>query len=181
MTELINAGELANILGVSRQAVQKAQRTGRLSAIGGKFDPTVAKIQWETNRRRRPARPKEPAGEAAQVRNGGQSPSGEGSGYWVSKTRRETAEASKSELELAKMAGTLVLRAEIDRTLFGAARVMRDQMLALAPRLAATLAPISDPAVIERRIDAEIRVALAAFAQQVRAGGLLDVNFGQPG
>ncbi len=86
-----------------------------------------------------------------------------------------------AELELSKLAGTLVLREEVDRMLFGAARVMRDQMLAIAPRLAATLAPISDPAVIELRIGDEIRVALTAFAQQVRAGGLLDVSDGQPG
>lgn len=181
MPELISAEALAPLLGVSPQAVRKAHSAGRLSAIGGKFDPVVARIQWETNRRRRPSQPKAPAGDAAKAGDRAQSPSGEGSGYWQSKTRRETAEASIAELELAKLAGTLVLRDEVDRMLFGAARVMRDQMLAIAPRLAATLAPINDPAVIELRIGDEIRVALAAFAQQVRAGGLLDVSDGQPG
>ncbi len=181
MPELINAKALAHMLGVSRQAVDKAHATGRLSSTGGKFDPTVAKIQWETNRRRRPARPKDPAGGAAKIDAAGQSPSGEGSGYWVSKTRRETAEATIAELKLAELAGTLVLREEVDRMLFGAARVMRDQMLAIAPRLAATLAPISDASVIELRIGDEIRVALAAFAQQLRAGGLVDVNYGPTG
>lgn len=188
MPELISAEALAPMLGVSPQAVRKAHAAGRLSSINGKFDPEVAKIQWDRNRKRRPARPGAPrpdAGEqaAAPADGAGASASGEGSDYWSSKTRRETAEAAIAELKLAELAGTLVLRDEVNRTLFVAARVMRDQMLAIAPRLAASLGPVTDPKLIELRIADEVRVALRAFAQQLRAGGLPDVDEGdgQPG
>lgn len=188
MPELISAEALAPMLGVSPQAVRKAHAAGRLSSINGKFDPEVAKIQWDRNRKRRPARPGAPrpdAGEqpAAPADGAGGSASGEGSDYWASKTRRETAEAAIAELKLAELAGTLVLRDQVNRTLFVAARVMRDQMLAIAPRLGASLGPVTDPKLIELRIADEVRVALRAFAQQLRAGGLPDVDAsdGQPG
>lgn len=83
-----------------------------------------------------------------------------------------------AELKLAELSKSLVQRAAVDRVLFGAARVMRDQMLALAPRLAATVAPLSDPKTIELKIADEVRVALRAFAQQLRAGGMVDVSDG---
>lgn len=182
MPELLSAEALAPLLGVSPQAVRKAHKMGRLSSINGKFDPAVAKIQWETNRRRRVARPGAgaPVAEQRPPADGG-SGSGEGSDYWASKTRRETAEATMAELKLAELAGTLVLRDQVNRTIFGASRVMRDQLLAMAPRLAATLAPITDAKTIEQRIDDEIRVALRAFAQQLRAGGFPEGADGQPG
>ncbi len=175
MPELVSAEAIAAMLGVSGQAVRKAHAAGRLSSINGKFDPAVARIQWEANRKRRPARPgaSEPSAEPPAT-GSGKSPSGDGSDYWTAKTRRETAEASTAELKLAELAGTLVQRAQVDRMLFGAARTMRDQMLALPPRLAATLAPMSDPKAIELRIADEVRVALRAFAQQLRAGGFGD-------
>lgn len=179
MPELLSAEAIGAMLGVSGQAVRKAHAAGRLSSINGKFDPAVARIQWEANRRRRPARPgaaqpQTAEGEGAHTA----SPSGEGSDYWSAKTKREAAEAAMAELKLAELSKSLVQRAAIDRVLFGAARVMRDQMLALAPRLAATVAPLSDPKTIELKIADEVRVALRAFAQQLRAGGMVDVSDG---
>lgn len=180
--QLVTSQVLAKEFGVSRQAVEKAAKAGRLTVFdGGLFDIAVARVQWDRNRKRRPARPGAPrpdAGEqpAAPADGVGGSASGEGSDYWASKTRRETAEAAIAELKLAELAGTLVLRDQVNRTLFVAARVMRDQMLAIAPRLAASLGPVTDPKLIELRIADEVRVALRAFAQQVRAGGLPDVD-----
>lgn len=185
--QLVTSQVLAKEFGVSRQAVEKAAKAGRLTVFdGGLFDIAVARVQWDANRRRRRARPgaKRPdAVEQTAADGAGGSVSGEGSDYWTSKTRRETAEAAIAELKLAELAGTLVLRDEVNRTLFVAARVMRDQMLAIAPRLAASLGPVTDPKLIELRIADEVRVALRAFAQQLRAGGLPDVDEGdgQPG
>ena len=51
---------------------------------------------------------------------------------------------------------------------------MRDQMQAIAPRLAAPLAALADPKAIELRIGEEIRVALQAFARVLRDGGFED-------
>lgn len=173
MPELISAEALAKQLGVTGQAVRKAHAAGRLTSFDGKFDPAVARIQWEANRKRRradaPTRPAEGAGEQTASAS---SPSGGGSEYWASKTRRETAEASIAEMKLAELAGRLVLRAEVERVVFTAARVLRDQLLSIPPRLGATLAPITDQRQIEEKIAAELRVGLRAFAQQLRGIGL---------
>lgn len=173
MPELISAEALAKQLGVTGQAVRKAHAAGRLTSFDGKFDPAVARIQWEANRKRRradaPMRPAEGAGEQASSAS---SPSGDGSDYWASKTRRETAEASIAEMKLAELAGRLVLRAEVERVVFTAARVLRDQLLSIPPRLGATLAPITDQRQIEEKIAAELRVGLRAFAQHLRGIGL---------
>jgi hypothetical protein len=91
--------------------------------------------------------------------------------YEEARRRREVADAYRAELRLAEEAGKLVRRDAVNRMLFTASRVMRDQLLALAPRLAATVAPITDAKAIELRLDEEIRVALWAFAQQQRADG----------
>jgi len=178
--QLVTSQVLAKEFGVSRQAVEKAAKAGRLTVFdGGLFDLAVARVQWDANRQRRRARPgaqRPDAGDQTGADGAGGSGGGEGSGYWSSKTRRETAEAAIAELKLAELAGTLVLRDQVNRTLFVAARVMRDQMLAIAPRLAASLGPVTDPKLIELRIADEVRVALRAFAQQLRTGGLPDVE-----
>ncbi len=173
MPELISAEALAKQLGVSGQAVRKAHAAGRLTSFDGRFDPAVAKIQWEANRKRRRADvPTRPAEQANDQQSKTASPSGEGSDYWANKTRREAAEASIAELKLAELAEKLVLRSEVERVVFTAARVLRDQLLSIPPRLGATLAPIADQREIEERIAAELRVGLRAFAQQLRAGRL---------
>jgi len=177
--QIVTEAELSREIGKSRQAIAKARKAGRLTPLpDGRYDLAVAKIQWEENRQRRPARPTVEAGSELADET---SPSGSGSDYWAHKTRREAAEAQLAELKLAEMAGTLVLRENVNRTSFLAARVMRDQMLAIAPRLAATLATVNDPQLIEIRIGEEVRVALAGFAQVLRSGGLPDVSDGQPG
>lgn len=91
--------------------------------------------------------------------------------YEEARRRREVAEATTAELRLAELAGELVRREAINRLLFTAGRVMRDQMLAIAPRLSASLAPMVDPKAIEMRIADEVRVALRALSQEIRSGG----------
>lgn len=46
---LVSPAEYARRRGVTRQAVYKAIRTGRLTAIDGKVDPAVADAQWDAN------------------------------------------------------------------------------------------------------------------------------------
>lgn len=176
---LVTAEVLARELKVSAPAVFQAKKSGRLTVIetpdGPRFDLAVARIQWEANRQRRRSAPPPQDGQAAP---GSGAEAADGGAYWDAKTRREAAEAAMAELKLAELSKSLVQRAAVDRVLFGAARVMRDQMLALAPRLAATVAPLSDPKTIELKIADEVRVALRAFAQQLRAGGMVDVSDG---
>lgn len=172
--ERVTKADMARRLNVTPSAISKAIAAGRLTAdADGLIDPVAGEAQWAANRRRQRRRHRD----APQVEGAAASPAvagAEGSDYWSHKTRREKAEAQLAELRLAEQAGTLVLREAINRTLFLAARVMRDQMLAIAPRLAASLGPVTDPKLIELRIADEVRVALRAFAQQLRTGGLPD-------
>ena len=180
MTRKVTFTEFARMVGVSPSAISRAVSEGRLTADGKLLDPVGARAQWETNRqRRRRTRPADgadqalPASGARDAGGGGAGGLGpaNGASFWDAKLRRERAEATIAELKLAEMAGRLVLRSEVERLLFTAARVMRDQLLSIPPRLGATLAPLTDQRQIEERIAAELRVGLRAFAQQLRAGG----------
>lgn len=57
MPELLSGEALAKLLGVSGQAVRKAHAAGRISSIDGRFDPALARMQWEANRKRRRTTP----------------------------------------------------------------------------------------------------------------------------
>lgn len=158
-------------LGLSKQSGYQAVRRCSIPVVDGLVDADLADVLYRQRTRRRatPRRPAAPPADSA-------GPPGEETAmsYDEARRRREVAEATLAELRLAEQAGTLVLREAVNRTLFTAARVMRDQMLAIAPRLAASLGPVTDPKLIELRIADEVRVALRAFAQQLRTGGLPD-------
>jgi hypothetical protein len=164
-------------LGLSKQSGYQAVRRCSIPVVDGLVDADLADVLYRQRTRRRatPRRPAAPPADSA-------GPPGEETAmsYDEARRRREVAEATLAELRLAEQAGTLVLREAINRTLFLAARVMRDQMLAIAPRLAASLGPVTDPKLIELRIADEVRVALRAFAQQLRTGGLPDPFPAQP-
>lgn len=172
-------------LGLSKQSGYQAVRRCSIPVVDGQVDADLADVLYRQRTRRRvnPRRPAEPPA-AGRPTGGAGSPDKEpATTYDEARRRREVAEAALAELRLAEQAGTLVLREAVNRTLFVAARVMRDQMLAIAPRLAASLGPVTEPKLIELRIAGEVRVALRAFAQQLRTGGLPDVDGadGQPG
>ncbi len=166
MARIGTESQLADELGVSRQAVAKRRRAGHLMQLpGGMYDLDYARKQWDENRQRRPARTNakdaEQGGDAA-------SPSGEGSDYWVHKSRREAAEAKLAELKLAETSGKLVARADVERASFTAARILRDQLAAASPRLAAAVVGLPDVVAIERTIAAEHRAVLETFCRMLR-------------
>lgn len=175
MPELISGEALAKLLGVSGQAVRKAHAAGRLSSIGGKFDPAVARIQWEANRKRRRADQVRTAvaGASATVGKpaGGE---GEGSAYWDAKTRREAAEASIAELKEAELRGELVRRAVVEREMAARLVALRESLEALADRLSALVAAESDAQACRRLLRDEHRTALAGFATRIEAAAELE-------
>jgi hypothetical protein len=168
MPELISAEALAKQLGVTGQAVRKAHAAGRLTSFDGKFDPAVARIQWEANRKRRradaPTRPAEGAGEQTASAS---SPRGDGSEYWASKTRRETAEASIAELKEAEMRGDLVRRAVVEREFASRLVALRESLEVLADRLSAQVAAEADAGRCRQLLRDEHRLALAAFVERI--------------
>ncbi len=168
MPELISAEALAKQLGVSGQAVRKAHAAGRLTSFDGRFDPAVAKIQWEANRqRRRNDQPKAPAAAGADERRAEQAPSGAGAEYWDAKTRRETAEASIAELKEAELRGDLVRRAVVEREFASRLVALRESLEVLADRLSAQVAAEADAGRCRQLLRDEHRLALAAFVERI--------------
>ena len=167
MPELISAEALAKQLGVSGQAVRKAHAVGRLTSFDGRFDPAVAKIQWDRNRqRRRNDQPKAPAADGDD-RRPEQAASGAGADYWNAKTRRETAEASIAELKEAELRGDLVRRAVVEREFAARLVALRESLEVLADRLSAQVAAEPDALRCRQLLRDEHRLALSAFAERI--------------
>lgn len=158
---LVTASELARELGVSPTAVHKARDSGRITVIDGKFDLAVAKIQWEANRQRRRA-------EAPSTKLGSKAddvPAEEAADFWVSKARREAAEAEISELKAAELRGELVRKVAVEREVASRLVALRESLEVLADRLAAVLAAETDQQAVRRMLRDEHRAALASFSR----------------
>ena len=180
MGTLITQAAYARQRGVTKQAVSAAVKAGRIRLIDGKIDPEIADIQWARNtsheHRHRAlggvdhgpgaAGLAQPAG-SADVRTQSPDPEPRDNGSFLdAKTRSEQARAELFELELAQKRGELVVADEIRRATFEKARIARDALLALAPRLAPQVAAESDVAKCHDLIMAEVRM----ICQELAAG-----------
>jgi len=161
--QMVSASELARTLGVSPTAVAKARNAGRISEIDGKFDLAVARIQWEANRKRRrmdrPEVSEPPSGVAPE----------EAADYWVSKARREAAEAEMAELKASEIRGDLVRKAVVERELVSKVVALRESLEVLADRLSAVMAAETDAQVCRKMLRDEHRQALQSF-NEIRIG-----------
>ncbi len=124
--ELISQREYARRLGVSHVAVQRAVKTGRISAVGGKIDPAHADQQWQENtdqskprnritgkpkQARSPEDPSEPMdmGAADEVIGS----TNTATGYAKARAARELYQAQLAKLELDRQRGTLIRADEV--------------------------------------------------------------------
>lgn len=167
MAEMVTASALAPLLGVTRQAIDRARDAGRLTCFDGKYNVELARIEFARNRQRQRAGkepPVPPAGAEGGAATGG---GGGGSEFWDAKTRRETAEASIAELKEAELRGELVRRALVERELASQLVALRESLEVLADRLAAVMAAESDAAVCRNLLRTEHRLALASFAKRI--------------
>jgi hypothetical protein len=167
MAELISQAEYARRRGVSQEAVRKAAAKKRITLLpdaNGRLmvDPEVADIQWAKNTDPdQSARANAPKGKLDMPGSGDPGPSDKANTpYWDARCRREVAEATRAELEMAKLAGYLVERKRVEEAAFRTSRMMRDAMLSLPARLAPELAALTDVWEIERRIAAGLRQVL---------------------
>jgi hypothetical protein len=117
--------------GVSPPTVTKAIRTGRLSKsvkrLGRTYeiDFVLADEEWLANTDTRRLPPEEDADtDDAGIPD-----------YHHSRKRNEHFKAEQARLELQRRRGELLDATEAGRQVFGAFRVTRDQLLAMAPRL----------------------------------------------
>lgn len=92
----------------------------------------------------------------------------EATSYHVAKTLREAAEAQMARIRLEEMRGTYLVKADFERYLFNAGRMMRDSLANCARRIGAEVAGLTTADECEAVIDREHRAMLASFAQMLR-------------
>jgi len=174
--------------GVSLRAVQKALKSGRISAReDGRLDADVADENWARNTAPRPQAPARPASKVAAtmlatpmaaaerthhhsdthpvVRQSSEPPRLE-SGLEYSKARavRESYLARLAKIDFEERTEKLVSRDEMQVAAFNRYRTFRDGMLNIPDRLAAVLAAETDPRQVHELLSTEIRKALTEFS-----------------
>ncbi len=87
------------------------------------------------------------------------------------RVRKLTADARRVELATLEREGDVVRTDEVRAESFRVARLVRDNMLNITPRLEQSLAAETDPAKIRTMLDSEIRQALEVTADIIAAGG----------
>lgn len=157
--ELISQAEYARRRGVKPPSVCAAVKSGRISLIHGKIDPTLADMEWDrnTDHAKREAAIGHQRLQQAEI---GEISAKE---YMIWKARRERADALSAELDHQKKAGNLYLKAESDRAAKTMARLLRDTLLGMPFRISAKLATMDDAVDIERFLTAELRKSLASI------------------
>ena len=179
--QLITKSAYARHRGCDEKAVRKAVAEERISLIDGKIDPAVADIQWAQNTRARADSRGKAAPNATQQGNvlgtdektttgpdsrpAAGAPAGQGgdTGYHDFRTRRESAEAERAEMEVAKMAGRLVDREITERAIFDAFRALRDSVFSTPARCAPKLLGMNEIRDIEHVITDELRKAFEGW------------------
>lgn len=170
--ELISQADYARRRGVDPTTVRDAIRAGRITTIAGPsgkpmIDPAVADIQWQSNTRPRAAsRPPAglmtaPAAGDGVASGGDDKPVGGENDYWVSRARRERAEAETAEIKLAELQGDVIRVAAVRSALASVISATRDSLMQLPARLAPVLAAETSAARIHDALQAEIHQALA--------------------
>jgi len=171
--ELISQAEFARRRGVSRQAVSKAVKQGRIELVAGKIDPVAANQAWE--RSSDPARgANAPAQELGEGRGRRKRPGSEPEAenlaartFQDSRAEREAYLARLARLDFLERSGALVSLDQVKRAAFDGARRARDLLQAMADRLAPELAGLQDPEDCHRIIDQEVKRACQELSRVV--------------
>ena len=82
--------------------------------------------------------------------------------------REKIAAANLAEIEEAALRGTYLVKADFERYLFNAGRMLRDTLSNCARRIGAEVSGLATAEACEAVIDREHRAALASFAQALR-------------
>ena len=174
--------------GVSLRAVQKALKSGRISAReDGRLDADIADTNWARNTAPRPQAPVRPASKLAATKLAAPTAAPERahhhsdthpaarqpvepprleSGLEYSKARavRESYLARLAKIDFEERTEKLVSRDEMQVAAFNRYRTFRDGMLNIPDRLAAVLAAEADPRQVHELLSTEIRKALTEFS-----------------
>ncbi len=184
--------------GVSLRAVQKALKSGRISAReDGRLDADLADDNWARNTAPRPQAPARPKSKLAAQKAAAPTTAPERahhhsdtrpavlqstepprleSGLEYSKARavRESYLARLAKIDFEERTEKLVSRDEMQVAAFNRYRTFRDGMLNIPDRLAAVLAAETDPRQVHELMSTEIRKALTEFSDANHAHGAND-------
>jgi len=159
---LLSLRAYAKHRGVSHAAVQKAIRSGRISAnADGLIDSESADAEWNAK-----TRPGQRRGKQAQTtsKEPAEAPVAGGLDYFRARAIRENYLARLAKIEFEEKTAKLISRDEVQVAAFTKARAVRDNLLNIPDRLAATLAAESDADKAHQILTGEIRKALDELA-----------------
>ncbi|MEY2653098.1 MAG: hypothetical protein RLZZ524_125 [Pseudomonadota bacterium] len=178
-----NGADLARELGITRQAVSKAEKSGRISRMAdGRFDLDAAAIQYrlhtDPEQQIRSMQQARPYAEAQAAQHGVavlDAPpqmefTGSAADLLRAKAKREHAEAQLAELELAEKRGEIILAADHKRVIFRLCRSIRDALVPIPDRMAPVVAAEDDPAKVHAELSREIRQVLEALSALANQG-----------
>jgi len=117
-----------------------------------------------------------PVDGAAQTGGGGGLPRGRIESFNAARTREKIAEADRAEMEAARLRGLYLVKADFERHLFNAGRMLRDTLTNCARRIGAEVAGLSTPKECEAVVDREHRNALASFSQNLHLNLQIDIG-----
>ncbi|MGC8884876.1 MAG: hypothetical protein ACP5UT_18825, partial [Bryobacteraceae bacterium] len=147
--------------GVSLAAVQKAVHSGRITPTAdGLIDSDRADAEWSAKTRPGQQRPK---AAAAVPREPAEAPA-VGLDYFRARAIRESYLARLAKIEFEERTAKLVSRDEVQVAAFTNGRTVRDNLLNIPDRLAATLAAEADVDRVHHLLSVEIRRALEELA-----------------
>lgn len=161
---IVSAAQYAKLRGISAAAVSQAITAGKLPTAavkkgqGYQIDVEVADREWVEN-----TAPGMGSPTHAQPKgfNSGDDVKPIGSETLAaSKAKREAFLAELARLEYEQKAGTLVPIEDVQKEAFRIARIVRDNMLNIADRLAAELAAETNQFRVHTRLTEELRKAL---------------------
>ena len=167
MRELVTQAEYARHRGVTKQAVSKAVKAGKIRLLDGLIDPREADQTWL----RRDVQTSAPPVQGPAVRPAAPAPEGPrltAADYWEAKAARERAQAALAELELAEREGKLVDAGEMVAGQFEIFRQLRDALMATPERVAAEF-PAETAALVYEATAREIRQVLEACVARFSA------------
>jgi hypothetical protein len=159
---LLSLRAYAKHRGVSLAAVQKAVHSGRITPnADGLIDSDRADAEWAAKTRpgQRRARPAPPA-----ARDSADAAGAGGLDYFRARAIRESYLARLAKIEFEEKTAKLISRDEVQVAAFTKARTVRDNLLNIPDRLAATLAAEADADKVHQTLTGEIRKALDELA-----------------
>jgi hypothetical protein len=161
----------SGVSGGTRQAVDKAILTGRITPIDGRIDPVIADIQWERNTQRRVDLHANTPTVQVEASAPSASDAAPSDPSWAqSKARTEAAVAELKEMQVAKLRGELVDRAGVERAAYQTGRQLQKALIDVFPsRVAVELATLTDPWGVECFLRDQLRGELRAIAGHAEA------------